>query len=398
MPEVKPSRQGTTSNRHTKIDREASEILDWLTQINNSTVPFKDYLSHVPLADRPNIQIPEELTGAWLHLILALTASMEDMRLFDVQMTTCHELIDQGIKTVVSNISKVDMSNYAVFPPFEFASLIAFQLSRDENGSAADISDTYLEYLKTLQSDIEANPLDRSHQDRIVCLKQEIEVISETLDAQQYVLRQAQRGFGASRIGAREDAEYADAGFSRRPYPRTGGHILPADSAGVQSLIIQDNLALVENRIRGFREMREIASELGDWNIQKIDSNKDRQEAAIYAFTIVTIIFLPLGTVAGIMGMNTSDIRDMPFGQWVYWATALPLTILVIALCLAWAGELNNFREGFANLWRRNPRGYSMIREGYEGVARRKRYGYRDMAVNEARRSNVLYGGKESYV
>tara|TARA_R110002060_G_scaffold20840_6_gene28382 strand:- start:653 stop:1066 length:414 start_codon:yes stop_codon:yes gene_type:complete len=115
------------------------------------------------------------------------------------------------------------------------------------------------------QSDIEANPLDRNHQDRIVCLKQEIEVISETLDAQNLVLRQAQRGFGASRIGAREDAEYADTGFSRRHFPRTASHLLPADSAGVQSLIIQDNLALVENRIRGFREMRKIASELGDW-------------------------------------------------------------------------------------------------------------------------------------
>ena len=68
------------------------------------------------------------------------------------------------------------------------------------------------------------------------------------------------------------------------------------------------------------------------------------------------------------MGMNTSDVRDMPFGQWVYWATALPLTILVIALCLAWAGELNNFRQGFANLWRRNPSRYRIIQGGYERV------------------------------
>ncbi|KAK0122467.1 hypothetical protein ONS95_010699 [Cadophora gregata] len=400
MPESKPSRPRTTSNRQAKVDKEATELLDWLNQINSSTVPFKDYLSHVPLADRSDIQIPEEFTRAWLHLVLALTAAFEDMRLFDVQMTTCHELIDQGIKIVVSSISKVDISNYAVFPPFEFASLIAFQLSRDENGSTLDISDMYLEYLKTLQSDIEANPLVRSHQDRIVCLKQEIEVIVETLDAQNFVLRQAQRGFRASRIGAREDAEHGDAGFSRRAFQRTVGLTLPADSAGVQSLIIQDNLALVENRIRSFMEMREIASELADWNIQKIDSNKDRQEAAIYAFTIVTIIFLPLGTVAGIMGMNTSDVRDMPFGQWVYWATALPLTILVIALCLAWAGELDNFKEGFANMWRRNPRGYAMIREVYETAGRRERYGYRGVAVKEAkaRRSNVLYGGKESYV
>ncbi len=94
-----------------------------------------------------------------------------------------------------------------------------------------------------------------------MCLKQEIEVINETLDVQQYVLRQAQRGFGASRLGAREDAEYPEVGISRS----RGRHLPPVESSGVQSLIIQDNLALVENRIRGFREMREIASELGDW-------------------------------------------------------------------------------------------------------------------------------------
>lgn len=282
MPRVTTVDEESTSNYRTRIDHNATEILDWLNRINKSTSLLQDYLSHAPLADRSNITIPDELTTAWLHLVLALIYSVENMRFFDSQMTTCHDLINRGIKKVVSNVSKVEMSNYAVFPPFEFASLIAFQLSRDGNASAADISDTYLEYLKTLvsrrrenletteltkvqQSDIEGNPLDRAHQDRIVCLKQEIEVISETLDVQQYVLRQAQRGFGASRVGAREDAEYADASFSRRPSPRTGGNILPMELAGVQSIIIQDNIALVENRIREFREMREIASELGDW-------------------------------------------------------------------------------------------------------------------------------------
>ncbi|KAH7370897.1 hypothetical protein BKA65DRAFT_562836 [Rhexocercosporidium sp. MPI-PUGE-AT-0058] len=388
-----PTPSEAVSNRLTQVDRDLTEIFDWLRLIIKSTSSFKDYLSHVPWADRSDIPIPEELTTAWLHLVLAMTFSIRDIRLFDSQMTTCHDLIDLGIKKVISNVSKVELSNYAVFSPFEFASLIAFQLSRGDNGSAADISDAYLEYLKTLQSDIESNPLDRSHQDRIVCFKQEIEVISETLEAQQYILKQAQRGFGASRLGAREDAEYADA---RRPSPRTGGHILPSESTGVQSIIIQDNIALVENRIRGFSEMREIALELGDWNIQKIDSNKDRQEAAIYAFTIVTIIFLPLGTVAGIMGMNTSDVRDMSFGQWVYWATALPLTILVIAVCLAWAGELNNFQEGLKNMWKRHPRSHEVVKQQYEAVERRNRYD--EMAFERPRRSNTMYGNKGSYV
>jgi hypothetical protein len=86
-------------------------------------------------------------------------------------------------------------------------------------------------------------------------------------------------------------------------------------------------------------------------NINKIEYNKDRQEAAIYAFTIVTIVFLPLSAVAGILGMNVSDIRDMGQKQWVFWVTALPLTGIIIFLCLAWAGELENLWRGFKSFW-----------------------------------------------
>lgn len=74
-----------------------------------------------------------------------------------------------------------------------------------------------------------------------------------------------------------------------------------------------------------------------------IDLQKDRQENAIYAFTIVTVVFLPLSTIAGILGMNTNDIRNMEDGQWIFWVAALPLLVLVIGLCLAWTGEMGTF-------------------------------------------------------
>jgi hypothetical protein len=40
--------------------------------------------------------------------------------------------------------------------------------------------------------------------------------------------------------------------------------------------------------------------------------------------------------------MNTTDVRDMPFGQWLYWATALPVTLVVIVGGLWWMNELGN--------------------------------------------------------
>lgn len=77
-------------------------------------------------------------------------------------------------------------------------------------------------------------------------------------------------------------------------------------------------------------------------NQQKIDTTKDRHENAIYAFTIVTIIFLPLSFVASVFGMNTNDVRNMELNQWAYWATAVPVTVVIIFFGLLWTGELGN--------------------------------------------------------
>lgn len=71
---------------------------------------------------------------------------------------------------------------------------------------------------------------------------------------------------------------------------------------------------------------------------ESILANKDHQETAIFIFTIVTVIFLPLSTVSSYLGMNTSDIRDMQTKQWVFWAVAIPLTVVVLILARLWAG------------------------------------------------------------
>jgi len=121
--------------------------------INRNITPFRDLMSQVPASDRGNIQIPEELERAWLHLLLSFAFLVwEDMQVFDDQMVICNDLLELGMKNVIRNMSDVRLSDYAVFPPSEFASLITFQLLHDVKDSALDISETYLEYLKLLVS------------------------------------------------------------------------------------------------------------------------------------------------------------------------------------------------------------------------------------------------------
>src|SRR5438046_5032891 len=83
--------------------------------------------------------------------------------------------------------------------------------------------------------------------------------------------------------------------------------------------------------------------------------NKDKQEAAIYMFTIVTIIFLPISTVASVLGMNTRDIRNMDKPQWVFWAAAIPLTTLVIVVSLFASGSFQWRKDASEKIVIRDP-------------------------------------------
>lgn len=132
--------------------------------------------------------------------------------------------------------------------------------------------------------------------------------------------------------------------------------LMPTHPNGVLGILTYDSLQLVDHKLRDLKEMNDWLEHLGSSALQKIDTNRDRQEAAIYAFTIVTIVFLPLSTVASILGMNTSDVRDMDYEQWIFWATSVPLLALLVFLCLLWAGELSNFWLGFQNLWKAGAR------------------------------------------
>ena len=55
--------------------------------------------------------------------------------------------------------------------------------------------------------------------------------------------------------------------------------------------------------------------------------------------------------MASILGMNTSDIRNSDQTQWVFWATALPLTLVIGLLLLGFTGGLGSLDWGFARRW-----------------------------------------------
>lgn len=116
----------------------------------------------------------------------------------------------------------------------------------------------------------------------------------------------------------------------------------PTNKHGFRNLFLTDCVRLIEQRDQEFRRFEEYVEELESAVAYKVESTKDRQENAVYAFTAISYIFLPLSAIAGIFGMNTSDVRDMEYRQWLYWTIAIPVTILVIIGGLWWMNELGN--------------------------------------------------------
>lgn len=103
----------------------------------------------------------------------------------------------------------------------------------------------------------------------------------------------------------------------------------------------------LEETARHFQRLLEHAAQAADWNEHYINVRGEDNFKAIYIFTAVTVIFLPLSFVAGLLGMNVSDVRTTTDTQWLFWAVAIPFTILVLTICLALVQWKSLLRRAF---------------------------------------------------
>lgn len=126
--------------------------MHWLNLATRRIQPFVELLSQAPAADRSNIELPEELPKAWLHLLMSLVCFVQDTTLFTNQMNVCIVLLAEGMRKVVQRANPKGLSEYYVFTPFQLTSLINFQLLQDITRVSPDINTTYWEYLQSLVS------------------------------------------------------------------------------------------------------------------------------------------------------------------------------------------------------------------------------------------------------
>ncbi|KAK1985651.1 hypothetical protein LZ30DRAFT_583814 [Colletotrichum cereale] len=351
-----------------------------LRQLALPVIAFKSILSHAEPTDRLEIDVPLDLIRAWLHLVMGLIYASHETHMWEDHLDVADSLVKSGMKHIMERLSNFNLLERSSVLPLEVVSLISCGLLANTPGKYAGIADTYSEYLRALENEIANGQSDLSYQQRIKFLRQEVNVINRTIDAQSNVfnsilasrqaapLLAAPKQFSLYRAQFSEQANHREApslrsrlrlGRSRHadddddtkallePMAEVSDfYKLPStDAAGFRDLLAAECTQLLERRRMDFQEYGEQADVLEQTNLNNAAVTKDRQEQAIYAFTVVTIIFLPLSAVSSIFGMNSSDIRDMEDGQWLYWATAIPVTILTIVLGLWWMGEMGHIRN-----------------------------------------------------
>ena len=96
---------------------------------------------------------------------------------------------------------------------------------------------------------------------------------------------------------------------------------------------IERILLAIREQLKNCAELEERAKVLAIQNVHLVETLQDDNGRAIFIFTFITILFLPLTFVAGVFGMNLVGISDTTSTTLHFWKIALPMTGGILALC-----------------------------------------------------------------
>ncbi|MCJ1334652.1 hypothetical protein MMC10_011364 [Thelotrema lepadinum] len=311
--------------------------------------------------------------------------------------------MNAGIERIAYNLPREELLKQTVVLPADVGLLASLRALNDVTNGQPDVLEIYSKYLEQLDAEINADSSQRVYQHYLLLLKQEISTIESTLSKQFSIFRNllnnsaalpsyAQNNQAKDRYvdqdyydnDQRGDTTYVRDISTRKSRNATQGRhshsnrinpINQVDEAkffgfskddvsivdkisataieGLRKTFAQDCVDHIDKRLEFFSKLKREANYLDQVNAARFTVSQDKRELAIYAFSIVTVIFLPSSTVAGIFGMNTNDMRNLQQNQWIFWAVATPLSVVVIIVGLLWAGELGNAWAGFLNFWSR---------------------------------------------
>ncbi|KAF2792241.1 hypothetical protein K505DRAFT_363097 [Melanomma pulvis-pyrius CBS 109.77] len=313
------------------------EAITTFEQISRLALIIKNELSSPQGPGPDSLKTPKEFEAALLHcmtfLLLFRVKNMKHRRHMR-HAKKFQKCLHNGREVLRRAVMKAPLQKKEMAPPLALLSILIKHIMIDgrKNGSQPDIAEVYLEYFQQLEGNITTRRLKKPNSE-IVYLRQELRAVILALDLQLETL-----------TSLRAKIEEQSVGWSFLH----NRHLEQASRP--ETLVIQQCIEHVKGQSELIGRVSKDLTKLEKWVQERNESTKDKHDNAIYAFTIVTVIFLPLSFVCSFLGMNTAGIRDMEHGQWIFWVIAIPLTLIVILLALLWTEELRHTWKALSKL------------------------------------------------
>ncbi|KAL9027900.1 MAG: hypothetical protein Q9196_003646 [Gyalolechia fulgens] len=149
---------------------------------------------------------------------------------------------------------------------------------------------------------------------KLNAFEEEVDIVSDVLSQQMKVLSEFHDCLDPGRFKRPTTARKMRFGFEKQ---------------GIERILVH-----IQEQLRHCKELRERAKVLSVQNVQLVETVADDNSRALFVFTFITVLFLPLSFVAGFFGMNLAGIADTESRVTLFWYTALPLTAGILFLCI----------------------------------------------------------------
>ncbi|KAK4896715.1 hypothetical protein LTR27_005309 [Elasticomyces elasticus] len=237
--------------------------------------------------------------------------------------TSIHRSTRQLTTSFETHLSSTTSPLSAMAAP-EAADLLTALLERTTHLQVfhgGDAQKLYMAYMTELEYRVSTGDASREALERLRYLKHELNAISQLQTAQGKALEEYYAQVQPEFLKSNDDDVALEAPVPDKNFAQGAWQLYTLiDELRKDNYVIQ----LLDGNIKPLQdECRAQLSSKEDW----------RNNAGV-VFTVITILFLPPSFVASVLGMNTADLRDTAHGQWIYWATAMPLTVVVIAVTL----------------------------------------------------------------
>ncbi|QDS69576.1 hypothetical protein FKW77_008205 [Venturia effusa] len=301
---------------------ELESLATHLKRLSKKMIELQQLLHPSSFPVSHTLELPAELGLMWTLILKALvTAGKLHYSSYQVadNFRQCGRLLKYARRKLLQALAPQDLARAEIVLPISLLGVVLNTLVQDIKIDVSNnLTSTYSQYSDQLELDILKSRGDREHHAQFTRVSHELSVMRDIAASQIKVLEELQRIFGTEAGGFAAEA--------------IGVH---GPETGLEYRLLHRARRTAQAGYKQYMALMKEFEDLKTENERMVKMKKDTRETASVIFAIVSTIFLPLTAVASVLGMNTSDIRDMKQSQWIFWIIGIPLAVVTGLLCLA---------------------------------------------------------------